>query len=121
MVELYVDPQLPWNTGFGSLRNLTRAAVDGQTRPTTNGSPRQQPISVVSGYFDASDPITRRWLMAYAKQRGVAPRDPYAWRLYLINVDLYTEFVAFTVSRRLMDAEARRLKQAPLTANNPAF
>ena len=118
-IELYVDSGWPWFEE-SSIRELSWAAVDGQTRPG-DGVKTNQPLSVVSGYFDAADPITRRWLMDYATRRGVAPRDPHGWRIYMIDMDLYTEFVAHKVSRRLLEAEAKRLASTRFAANEPAF
>ena len=118
-VELYVDQRLPWFNDPETIRRLSRAAVDGQTRPVDDSAGADQPISVVSGFFDAADPGTRKRLQMYASRRGVEPNDRNVWRLYRISMDLYTEFVTHTVSSRLMDAEAARLAPPP-AAEQPA-
>ena len=119
MIELYVDPALPWFSDPESIRRLTWAGVDDQTRPLELLSASRSPVSVVSGYFDAADPLTRERLMHYGIKRGVTPHDEHAWRFYRINMDLYTEFVAHIVSSKLMEAEARRLVPPQLAENKP--
>lgn len=123
-VELYVDPQLPWFNSMDT-RQLSQAAVDEQTRPMPH-EPRdtRQPIAVASGYFDAGDPRTKNWLQQYAAKRGPDAKARAGWRLYEIDMDLYTEFVTHVVASRLIDAEAKRLAppeddQKDAAANKP--
>ena len=126
-IELYVDNNLPWFSHIGDLTELQRAPIDTKTRTAEGYSPQEnaalmkQPLTVVNGYFDAAEPGTRKLLQAFAAGRGVDEKDPNAWRLYRIDIDLYSEFVANTVSRRLMQAEKERLEQlqAQVTPEQP--
>ncbi len=112
-VELYVDSRLPWFNAPDT-RMLSQAAVDGQTRPAARENERgRQPITVASGYFDAGDPRTKSWLQQYASNRGPDAKARAGWRLYEIDMDLYTEFVTHVVADRLIDAEAKRLAPPP--------
>ena len=67
-----------------------------------------QPVSVVSAMFDAADPDMRRGIRQYAKKRGAGPRSE-AWHLYHISMDLYSEFVSYVMSWRLLREEELRL------------
>ncbi|WP_145075937.1 hypothetical protein [Poriferisphaera corsica] len=118
-IELYVDDNLPWFRGVGDLSTLQQSSTDTLSRPVgSNNSAYQQnrshqPLTVAVGYFDAAEPGTRDLLKQYAKDRGVKPSDKNNWRLYRINMDLYTEFVAHIVSDRLMQSETLRLNPPP--------
>ncbi|WP_432799484.1 hypothetical protein [Poriferisphaera sp. WC338] len=116
-IELYVDDQLPWFSQIGDLTELQRAPIDTKTRTNQRATAAEskalyrQPLTVANGYFDAAEPGTRKLLQEYAKGRGVNEKDKNVWRLYRINMDLYTEFVTNIVSRRLMQAELNRLAE----------
>lgn len=122
-VELYLDPRGRTSAQGFDLRQLTRAPTDELSVPPTANVRGNEPASVVSGYFDAADPQVRRQLKAYAAPRGIVAAerrdDPEAWRLYRSSMDLYTEFVSYLVSSRLLQAESTRLTQ-PGPATDPA-
>lgn len=109
-VELYVDPERGHRPPLDA-RGLSSAAVDERSRLPLQ--PTGQPVTVVSAVFDAADPATRELLQRYAIGRGVDP-EPGArdWRLYRLSMDLYTEFVSYAVSWRLLSAEGRRIRSA---------
>ncbi|MEX1016331.1 MAG: hypothetical protein WDZ31_06260 [Phycisphaeraceae bacterium] len=107
-IELYADRTPGRDSGL-DLRELSRAATDEMSRPelTQLGV---GPVSMVSGYFDAADPRVREQLQRYGTQRGGESHGDRDWRLYRISMDLYSEFVSYQVSWRLLEAEARRLQ-----------
>jgi hypothetical protein len=81
--------------------------------PTDNGGLAgerrfSQPISQVTHYFDAANGAVLQRLKTYAT--GRAPSDsPAGWRRYLLNMDLYSEFVTSEIMRRTFAAEWQRL------------
>ena len=111
-IELYVNKRVEY---FDSLnvRKLTRAATGQGALPPR--SKMKKPPSNVSAYFDAADPGTRRRLMRYARDRSQEQnRHDQPWQIYRINMDLYSEFVSYVMSWRLLRAESQRI--APPTA-----
>jgi len=118
-IELYFDPQR-LSAQATNLRDLVRAGVDDITPPEQTNKPRR-PVSVVSGFYDASDPAVHEKLMTYAATRGDQDEhDPErSWRLYQIDMDLYTEFVTYLVSKELLRVEQDRLAP-PMFAQEPA-
>lgn len=111
-VELYTAPRRQGGETF-NLRELTRAPTDTLSHAPTPTAKPGQPITVLSGYYDAADPATRTHLQRYAAARGPEGIGPTAgdWRRFRISMDLYTEFVSYRVSSRLLDAEDRRLER----------
>ncbi len=109
-LELYSAPHRPEPTF--SIRELSRAGVEDAARPPDRVA-TGQPVSVVSLHFDAADPETNSLLRQYAVGRG---RETAAYgltdeRLYRISMDLYTEFVSYAASSRLLRAEKVRVRQ----------
>ena len=92
-----------------------------------------RPTTVVSGFFDAADPSVREALQRYAGKRvvsmdrqgldGLNPFDKdderLATTLYRISMDLYSQFVSYELSRRLLRAESVRLMPAELAQVDP--
>lgn len=115
-IELYIDPRRD-SFRVTDIRKLVRAATDQMSLPAMPQRP-SQPVSVVSGFYDASDPAVRQKLHRYAAQRtGQDEDDPaQGWRLYQIDMDLYTEFVTYLVSQRLLRVEQERLAPPRLAA-----
>ena len=109
-VELYTDPRLPESTL--DLRRLSLAAVDDMTRRPAQAGADGQPVSVVSGFFDAADPAVRTWLDRYAAERGRQNPDDDP-RLYRLSMDRFTEFVTYTVSSHLLRQETQRVEGSP--------
>jgi len=109
-VEVYLGEHTP--AGRLDTRALTRAAVDGETRPT-GGAHGGQPASTVAGVFDAADPAVARGLMGYGGSHSRSPHDPEGWRVYRISMDLYSQYVSRVMVARLMHAERARLGGHP--------
>ncbi len=110
-VELYTGPRRP--CASLEIRELTHAATDTSAQPPAVDP--LKPVSVVSGFYDAADPNVRQLMEQYAKERGSEAHAEENWRLYRISMDLYTEFVAYVVSDRLLAAERQRLQPVPAT------
>lgn len=98
-----------------NIRELSRAPVDrlAHLPQGARGIEAGQPSSVISVFYDAADPTTRQRLRRYAVGRGAdaEARSDEEWRLFRISMDLYTEFVSYEVSSRLLHAETRRLQR----------
>ena len=116
----YEPPKIGAVVQLYSRRRGGAAAVDSRrlSRSTRGeaalpGAARfEQPIAEAGGYFDAANGEVRRNLRHYAT--GRAPIDsPAGWRRYLLNMDLYSEFVNSELMRRLFAAEWDRLTEAP--------
>lgn len=87
-------------------RQMSRQGTGGtQESP---GKVGRQPVGVISGVYSAADPRVRQRMQRYALQRGPT-KDLDAWHRYRISIDLYSEFIAYVMSERLMEAEAARL------------
>lgn len=124
-MELYTSPRYDAITAVDP-RGLTSAATPGET-PRRTTPQVKQPASTVSVYLDAADPDVRRKLQRYASGRRKDSDDPLAfirpdeesWHVYRISMDLYSEFVAYVMSWRLMKAETDRLTPPPAQKNAP--
>jgi len=68
-----------------------------------------QPVTTVSGYFDASGIGTKQLLDDYAYGRGSTTNKLHERRLYTINMNLFQEFAGFEMGSQLIWAEWRRL------------
>jgi len=105
-VELYVDQRVEFQDAM-DVRQLARASTDVGTLPTQFAD-LLQPTSTASAIFNAADAKVGEKLRRYAKGRGQSPNQE-TWHLYRINMDLYSEFVSYVISWRLLRAEAQRL------------
>lgn len=115
IIELYFNPRRK-NAQAIDLQKLVRAPTGDMTQPTGPVRPGS-PVSVVSGFYDASDPVVHQQLVTFVKQFDDAVTDGPArgWRLYQIDMDLYTEFVTYLVSKQLLRVEQERLAPPMLT------
>ena len=104
------------------VRQMSRAAVDDQTHPYASGVvPHRKHEGVASGvssFFNASDAQVREMLRFYAGNRDGSSPHPEGWHRYRISMDLYSEFVTYVMSWRLLRAEAARLSQG-ITSEPP--
>ncbi len=106
-VELYADASRSKHDPPLDVRELSRA-------PTGDATLANQPrsataaSSVVSAVFDAADPHVRERLQRYANRRGPVS-EPESWRRYRVSMDLYSEFVSYVVSWRLLREESQRI------------
>lgn len=111
-VELYTGVEQSAGPPL-DIRALSRAPVDRNAALPNQRRPHE-PASVISGFYDAADLSTRTQLQRYAVRRGPdEPRGEDAWRRFRLSMDLYTEFVSYQVSSRLLAAERRRLHREP--------
>ena len=109
-LDLYVDHRRqPGGAELTDLRKLVGAAVDEMSTPMNMPDTRRQPVSTVSGYYDAAAPDVRAQLQSYAKKRGQVDPDLADWHLHRLSIDLYSEFVTRLMSRKLLQAERLRL------------
>lgn len=123
-LELYqVTPKL--QSQQVDVRELMHAAT-GNTAP--GDAPRRiAPVNTASAMLNASNPIVRERLRAYASGRGghepaaqpwwkriavstgIAQKDDTDWHLYRINMNLFTEYASAELAERLLQAESLRL------------
>ncbi|MCE9592327.1 MAG: hypothetical protein K8S99_17610 [Planctomycetes bacterium] len=123
-IELYTSQHYDQTVAINP-RNLTSAATPGDPPPPPQPGRVKQPVSTVSAFFDSADPEVRRKLQRYASDRRKDKDDPLAfirpddesWHVYRISMDLYSEFVAYVMSWRLLRAETNRLTPVPVTAS----
>ncbi|MEM8782673.1 MAG: hypothetical protein AAGE65_07415 [Planctomycetota bacterium] len=106
-VELYLDPAHA--SARFDIRRLSRAASDRDFR-FEGYAASDQPVSTLSTFFDAAAPDIQDAMGRYVVHRGVDYAVTTAdARLYRISADLYADFVAFEVCRRLLLAESARV------------
>lgn len=107
-IQLY-SRRAPGSAGAVDTRQLTQAATDVRLPGTTRFN---QPVSQASGYYDAANGEVLLQLRDYA-----TGRTPYqsaaGWRRYLMNMNLYTEFVSHELTRQLIANEWQRLTADP--------
>ena len=118
-IELYFNPKRSAAQAT-DLRKLISAPTGRPEAPPSRSRP-DPPVSVVSGFYDATDPGVHEQLVDYAREQDAAMDRVSArgWHLYQIDMDLYTEFVTYLVSRQLLRVEEQRLAP-PLLAAEPA-
>ncbi len=131
-LELYFNPRAEQRRQTLDLRNLSKSARGDEV---LQGSPLRadRPAAVVSAFFDAADPGVREALHRYAGKRGVdmdrqgldglnpfdTEAEKHASTLYRISMDLYSQFVSYELSWRLLRAESVRLMPAELAQVDP--
>jgi len=109
------------------VRELMHASTDTSTPLSGANSGKIHPINVASAMLDASNPLVRQRLRAYASGRGghhraskpwwkriavsngIVEKDDTNWHLYRINMNLFTEYVSAELAERLLQAESLRL------------
>ncbi|MEM6750532.1 MAG: hypothetical protein AAF612_08680 [Planctomycetota bacterium] len=115
-LELHTDPSatpMAQDFDLDGLRRLqSRSVGDGLIQTRTATGPRRQPVVSVGALFDARSARVVERVQGYARERGRGGDDPAAYRLYLISMDLFTEFVSFEVASRLVLDET--IRQASL-------
>ena len=92
---------------------LTRARTE-HVAPGAISS--QEPAAQASGVFDASNHQTLLWLDAYAVGRA-EPNSAYGKKVYLVSMEMYTQFVAYRLLHDLLAIERARLQ--PETTQPP--
>lgn len=71
----------------------------------------QNPIAQAAGVFDARNNQTLLWLNDFATGRTI-PDSAYGKDIYLVNMELYTQFVCYRVLHDLLAIEQARLHPA---------
>ena len=112
-IELYANKKVEYHDAI-NVRQLSRAATAVGSLPEQPDL--RQPVSTVSAVFDAAHQDVQEKLKRYATGRG-RPPDRGSWYRYRISMDLYSEFVSYVMSWRLLWSETQRI--APVT-NQPA-
>lgn len=84
---------------------LTRARTDDIS---PGMMPDNAPSSQAAGVFDASNHQTLAWLGEYAKGRN-EPGSAFGERIYLVRMDLFTQFAAHRLLHDLLVRERTRL------------
>ncbi len=82
---------------------ITRASND-HAMPTA----ANEPVAQASGVFDASNHQTLAWLDDFTTGRS-EPNSAYGKRIYLANMEMYTQFVAYRLLHDLLAVEQSRL------------
>ncbi len=91
-------------------RELSRAPrLPGDTAIADPG-PDLGPTSAIAGHYDASDPEVAALLDAYVVERGPDGTSEMTRRRFTASIDLYTEFVSYQLTARLMDAERLQIR-----------
>ncbi len=71
---------------------------------------RNKPASVASAQLDAASHEVQMQVKRFAEGRH-DPRGPLGWKRYLASMELYTDFAAYSMVRRLLLEERLRLAQ----------
>ncbi len=103
-IQLY-SRRNPGGSNSVDTRRLTYAATERDLPGTTRFD---QPVATAAGYFDAANGDVLDDLTGYARGRS-GFESPAGWRAYLLNMDLYSEFVSHELTGRLFEAEWQRL------------
>lgn len=86
---------------------VTRATAE-QQRVSPAALASHGPVAQASGLFDARNHRTLAQLDEYAAGR-TEPSSAHGESIYLVNMELYTQFVAFRLIRDLLDHERARV------------
>lgn len=104
-VQLYSRRSADGGLALDDARRLSAAATENNLTVQRF----EQPLNSTSHHYDAANGAVLRDLKGYATGR-VPLESPSGARRYLLSMDLYTEFVAHEVMRRLFRAEWDRLQ-----------
>lgn len=110
-LELYLADRLVWSGSELDTRELSAAATDRNSELPGGEAGRRQPVTALGAFYDAADPEVLDLLSAYAVERGPDGTGEMTLRRHLISIDLYSEFVSYQLTSRLLDAERVRLRQ----------
>lgn len=102
-IQLYRRERPPTPMQF-DLYRLQRARTE-LVPPDASGP--MGPVNQVSGVFDGANHQTLLWLDQYSAGR-TEPRSAYGKRVYLVSMELYTQFVAFRMMHDLLQKEWTR-------------
>lgn len=85
---------------------LTKASTDTYLSGSAAGA---VPMAQVAGVFDAKNHLTLAQLEQYARGRTL-PDSPYGKDIYLVSMELYTQFVSYRLMHDLLASEHARLQ-----------
>ncbi len=108
-VQLYLRPEVNRSRGFDP-RSLTRSIGGTPTIGEWGPSP---PTAQAAGIFDAANHQTLIWLREYSAHRS-PPDSAYGADIYLVSMELYTQFVSYRLIHDLLVAEWTRLMPVAL-------
>jgi hypothetical protein len=97
---------------------ITRAPTERPTLPAPGALSDSAPAAQAAGVFDARNHQTLAELESYAAGR-VEPGSPHGSRIYLMSMEMYTQFVAYRLISELLESERSRLNQPPATQPAP--
>ena len=83
----------------------SRAAAD---RLAIGAMAPPNPVAQAAGVFDATNHQVLMWLGDYAAGR-TEPGNPYGEKVYLVRMELYTQFVAYRLMHDLLGSEQARI------------
>jgi len=110
-VELYRSDRDGGGAGHNpDPRELSRAPRLPGDAPYAFDDPDPGPTSAIAGHYDASDPEVAALLDAYVVERGPDGTGEMTRRRFTASIDLYTEFVSYQLTARLMDAERLQMR-----------
>ncbi|HWB19536.1 MAG TPA: hypothetical protein VG711_04480 [Phycisphaerales bacterium] len=89
-------------------QNLIREASDTVAMTETRMT---NPVAQASGVFDASNHATLARLKNYSRGRS-EPDSAYGSQIYLVSMEMYTQFVAHELVAELLNSEQIRTAQA---------
>lgn len=111
----YQPPKFGASVALFTGANATARTLDpvqatrARTDDITPGSmPTNAPSAQASGIYDAGNHETLIWLDGYAAGRS-EPSSAFGDRIYLVRMDLYTQFAAYRLLHDLLQSERARL------------
>ncbi len=110
-LELYAEDALGPRTPIDP-RQLSRSPTGNASVPDPRYADPDQPVVAVSGLIDGRTESTRDALIDYVDDYGEGDDQDHAYRLYLMSMDLFTQFVTHQMGSRLIRAEAARTARA---------
>ncbi|MEO1238000.1 MAG: hypothetical protein AAFX76_14545, partial [Planctomycetota bacterium] len=115
-LELYLDDRLVWTGSTLDTRELSAAATDSAATLPYAAAASRQPVTALGGFFDAADPNALDLLTAYLAERNRDEDLELAIRRHTLSIDLFSEFVSYQLTTKLLDAERLRVRR-PTAAN----
>jgi len=106
-VQLFTTAAMPNTTGAFDPNVARRATGETNSNPSTAA-----PIAQAAGIWDASNHQTLASLQSFTRGRTRLD-SAYGPDLYLVDMDLYTQFVAHRLVEKLLRNEYSRLAAAP--------
>jgi len=104
-IELHLADQSHRSRAVLDTRSLSRSTNESYS-PASLGP--GNPVAQAAGVFDARNHETLAWLKHYATGR-TTPDSAYGQDIYLVRMDLYTQFVSYRLLHDLLDLEWNRL------------